>query len=470
MAVETTTTKELITLEAPKLVTSVGIVKGLNIRLERNYKTEQFAKEIRAAGEIYEPIRIRKPVAGEEVDLSKARWVVAADGHRRVIALRHMAKHTPKALKALKPVLCLVVEDAGNEVELMLRTGSGEGKAAKELLEPLEQAIGYQRLRDRGMSPDRIGEIVGKQGQHVRQRLKLLKAPPEVRDAIPIIGTSKAENIAFRHETTGREFQIFLADFAIKATEETNQAKKRTMELLVQDAIAQHGKERKDAAVTEIKQMMANGYADPSQKWIAEAGGWLRSGSRAAARIKQDSTSRPQPEDNLRKMWPNEARDFTPWLADHLSQLGKALRLELELEEQEASVGSYSLDILARDLESDSPVIIENQLKATDHDHLGKLLTYAAEFDANVIVWIAKKFSSAHKKALNFLNDCTGEDRQFFGVKVDGWKRDASSPIAKFTPVVTPKGWREQNNTRGASKSGKRGQTRPRKTRAEKRP
>ena len=473
MAVKIRAAKEgPMTLEARKLVASVGIVKGLNIRLERNYKTEQFAKEINAAGEIYEQIRIRKPVPGEDVDVSKAPWVVAGDGHRRVMALRHMAEHMPDALVALKPVRCLVVKDARNEVELMLRTGGGEGTAAKTQLEPIEQAIGYQRLRDNGVSPEEIAELVNMRGPHVRQRLKLLNAPQEVRDAIHIIGTNQAENIAFRHESTGREFQIFLTSLAVraKAVEDgPDEDEKRILVLLVGDAISRHGKERKDIAVGEIKKMMANGSDYPSPQWIAKQSGRTgRAGRRPAAWVEQDGTSGPQSKDNLREIWPNEARDFTPWLAGHLSELGKALRLELKLEERESSVGGYALDILARDLGSGSLVVIENQLEPTNHDHLGKLLTYAAAYDAKVMVWIAKKFNSTHRDALDFLNRCTGKDRQFFGVKVDLREIKDSRPTVEFTLVATPKEWREQ--TRRAGKPENQGRTRTGRTRTAKRP
>ncbi len=146
----------------------------------------------------------------------------------------------------------------------------------------------------------------------------------------------------------------------------------------------------------------------------------------------------------LREVWLNEAQDFTPWLAEHLSELGEALGLDLELEAREAPVGGYSLDILARDQGSDGPVVIENQLESTDHTHLGQLLTYAAGFDAHVIVWIAKEFRDEHREALNLLNHRTGEDTQFFGVEVELWKIDDSRPAVNFKLVATPNEWQKQ--------------------------
>ncbi|MCH7654052.1 MAG: DUF4268 domain-containing protein, partial [Chloroflexi bacterium] len=92
---------------------------------------------------------------------------------------------------------------------------------------------------------------------------------------------------------------------------------------------------------------------------------------------------------NLRTIWPHEASDFTPWIQANLSALGESLGLELEVEAREAPVGDFSLDLLAREVEHDRTVIIENQLTNTDHGHLGQLITYAAGFDAKVVVWLA---------------------------------------------------------------------------------
>ena len=148
----------------------------------------------------------------------------------------------------------------------------------------------------------------------------------------------------------------------------------------------------------------------------------------------------------LREIWPNEAADFTPWLAkeENLGLLGEALRLELELQERESSVGTFSLDLLVRDIGNDRPVIIENQLTETDHTHLGQILTYAAGHDAGTIVWIAKKFRDEHRAALDYLNSRTGEDTEFFGVVVEVWKIDDSRPAPHFDPVVTPNEWRKE--------------------------
>lgn len=147
---------------------------------------------------------------------------------------------------------------------------------------------------------------------------------------------------------------------------------------------------------------------------------------------------------DLREIWPHEARDFTPWLADNLESLGEALSLDLELRTAEAAVGAFSLDVLAHDLGSDRPVIIENQLEATNHDHLGKLLTYAAGHDAYAAVWLVREFRDEHRQALDWLNQRTGDDTQFFGVIVEAWTIDGSRPAPHFRPVAFPNDWQKQ--------------------------
>jgi hypothetical protein len=101
-------------------------------------------------------------------------------------------------------------------------------------------------------------------------------------------------------------------------------------------------------------------------------------------------------------------------------------------------VGSYSADIVAIDVGTGKRVVIENQLEKTDHDHLGKALTYAAVLNASSIVWIAPQFTDEHKKTLDWLNDHTNSDLSFFGVTLELWQIDESKPALRFDVVSHP--------------------------------
>ncbi|MFC1959999.1 DUF4268 domain-containing protein [Chloroflexota bacterium] len=146
---------------------------------------------------------------------------------------------------------------------------------------------------------------------------------------------------------------------------------------------------------------------------------------------------------DLRSVWGHEEHDFTPWLSGegNLALLGDTIGLDLELDEREKAVGPFRADIVCKDTASNSWVLVENQIERTDHNHLGQLLTYAAGLDAVTIVWIADRFTDEHRAALDWLNEITGEEINFFGLEVELWRIGESDIAPKFNVVSKPNEW-----------------------------
>lgn len=147
--------------------------------------------------------------------------------------------------------------------------------------------------------------------------------------------------------------------------------------------------------------------------------------------------------DDLRTVWKNEARDFTGWLAEeeNLDLLSEAVGIDLDLEERESAVGSFSVDLFASEEGTGRKVIIENQLEDTNHDHLGKIITYAAGKDASVIIWIVKRARDEHRQAVEWLNQHTDENVGFFLVEIELWKIGSSPAAPRFNVVERPNDW-----------------------------
>lgn len=155
---------------------------------------------------------------------------------------------------------------------------------------------------------------------------------------------------------------------------------------------------------------------------------------------------------NVRDVWPHEALNFTKWLAEeeNLSLLGDACSIELELIEKESSVGSFAVDIFAQEVGSERKVIIENQLEDTNHDHLGKIITYASGKDAGVVIWIVAHARDEHRRAIEWLNEHTDSDCAFFLVEIEVWRIGDSARAPRFNVVESPNEWARAEKSKAA--------------------
>lgn len=148
----------------------------------------------------------------------------------------------------------------------------------------------------------------------------------------------------------------------------------------------------------------------------------------------------PTEEVALREIWPDEANDFTPWLYNNLSLLGESLHLDLQPVGREEPVGEFFADILAFDPDI-GIVVIENQFQSTNHSHLGKLLTYAANFRASALIWISRQFRPEHMRSLELLNALSGTELKAYGVEIALRLGNGGELAPEFVPVITPQGW-----------------------------
>ena len=150
---------------------------------------------------------------------------------------------------------------------------------------------------------------------------------------------------------------------------------------------------------------------------------------------------------DLQEVWQNEASNFTPWLAENLDLLGDTLQMDIDTEDvvTEVSVGKYSADILCHDASDSSGIVIENQFGGTDHDHLGKLLTYASALDSDPpvrsVIWISESFNDEHRSTLDWLNRISHDEIRFFGVTIELLKIEGSKPAPRFNIVASPNDW-----------------------------
>ena len=148
----------------------------------------------------------------------------------------------------------------------------------------------------------------------------------------------------------------------------------------------------------------------------------------------------------LRDVWSHEAHDFTRWLEQNIDVLNDAIGFTLSIVERETAAGDFRVDLVAED-ESGQSVIIENQLERSNHDHLGKLLTYLTVFEAKTAIWIVKEARAEHIGVISWLNELS-PSASFYLLKLEAVQIDDSRCAPLLTLIVAPSESEERREIR----------------------
>lgn len=149
---------------------------------------------------------------------------------------------------------------------------------------------------------------------------------------------------------------------------------------------------------------------------------------------------------DLRTVWQNETRDFTEWLAneENINLLAQETGLEISAEETQSPVGKFHVDILASESGTNRRVIIINNFSQTDDSSLGRLITYAAGKNSDIIIWIVRHANDEHKAAIDWLNSRTRNSTGFFLCEVKLFRIGDSEPAVKFEVISRPNNWAKE--------------------------
>ena len=154
----------------------------------------------------------------------------------------------------------------------------------------------------------------------------------------------------------------------------------------------------------------------------------------------------------IREVWPGEAKDFTPWLADNLEALSGHLEIpELELDITEVEVpGGRRLDILAKDADG-GKWAVENQYGEADHDHLTRALSYAVGLECRAVIVVAE----SHREEFVAVADEWNRYSEAYGAggirlflaAIEAGRIGDSAPGFRFRLVAGPNEWKSETAT-----------------------
>lgn len=142
--------------------------------------------------------------------------------------------------------------------------------------------------------------------------------------------------------------------------------------------------------------------------------------------------------EEIKKIWPHEQKYLSPWIAKKINLLNDVLNLQIVIDSTEEKSDNFRMDLAGTEGYSSMPVVIENQFGRSDHDHLGKLITYSAHKEAGIIIWIANEIQPAHRNAVEWLNRITPKEMLFYGIELEVIQIDDSKPAPDFKIVAKP--------------------------------
>jgi len=140
---------------------------------------------------------------------------------------------------------------------------------------------------------------------------------------------------------------------------------------------------------------------------------------------------------SIRDIWHKEA-EFSDWLItqEGIDLLAQDLEIAIESPKREAKGTNFPCDVVANLMGDEKHVVvIENQFGRTNHDHLAKLLTYAAAHKAMTGIWIAEEAADDHRQVIDWLNENTPESISLYLAELKAYTI-GSSPAAPILDVV----------------------------------
>lgn len=147
---------------------------------------------------------------------------------------------------------------------------------------------------------------------------------------------------------------------------------------------------------------------------------------------------------SAKEVWANnetnriEEQKMSPFIAEVIDDISEITGYDLEVISMEQFIGDFRADIICKDIHTDDIVVIENQLENSDHDHLGKSLTYFSNIGAKSIVWICENFRPEHIKSIETLNEITGNEYNFYAIELKFESYNNTEPYYYFNKVVVP--------------------------------